>query len=140
HRFGDAEFRLSVAAGGALENLRCGCYGAAPDGVCEGVSGIGVEEPHRIRKGPPRLQCGVLELVELIIHRRSSRSRSGGQRQDGFHALHTSAVLLRCNRGGRRFQTRASKGRPRVLAEGAADVRDQPSKPSTRTTSASATS
>ncbi len=63
----DAEFRLAVAARGALEELGAGRHAAPERGVRQRVHRVLEIEPGGIGRGPERAESGVVQFIELVV-------------------------------------------------------------------------
>ena len=66
-----AEFRLAVDAGGALEQLGGGRHGAAHRHVGQGIQRVFVEQLRGVRGGAERDERGMVPFIEVVQHRLS---------------------------------------------------------------------
>jgi hypothetical protein len=75
-----AEFRLAVATGGALEHFHAASDGAPECSVRQRIERVLIGDLHRIRRGTPWRDSSVAHFVELIEHWREPLLRTRPQR------------------------------------------------------------
>ena len=98
----DTEGRFAVAPRRALKHFRSGRDRAPHGRVRHRIERIGIEQLHRVGEGARRLQRGMVQFVELIIHGLAPRASAGDlPDRSGLLSLccnESSSHLLHCNR------------------------------------------